>query len=75
MKTFDDINSDLKERFYTNTKIDISKGSVFDMIFKSMSYMLNEAYSEIEANKKPYLFTKQTGDELDSTGAFLQCPI
>ena len=74
MKTFDDINSDLKERFYANTKIDISKGSVFDMIFKSMSYMLNEAYSEIEANKKPYLFTKQTGDELDSTGVFLQCP-
>lgn len=74
MKTFEDINTDFKNKFYENTKIDISNGSVLDMILKSMSYMLSEAYTEIENNKKPYLFTKQSDDELDSTGIFLQCP-
>ena len=74
MRTFEDIYTELKNKFYNNTKIDISKGSVFDMIFKSVSYMLTEAYKVIEDNKKPYLFTTQSGDELDNTGEFLQCP-
>ena len=44
------------------------------MFFKSISDILKQIYDEIEANKKPYLFTKQEGEELDSTGYFLQCP-
>lgn len=74
MKTFEEIYLSIKDRFYEDSKIDISKGSVIDMIFKSMSYMLSLAHKEIEKNKKPYLFTKQQGDELDNTGEFLQCP-
>lgn len=74
MKNFDEIYNDLKNKFYNLTKIDISKGSVIDMMLKSMSYMIHEVYKAIEKNKKPYLFTKQTGEELDSTGYFLQCP-
>lgn len=74
MKSFEDIYLSLKDKFYNNTKIDISKGSVMDMIFKSFSYILATAHKEIEDNKKPYLFTKQTDEELDDTGAFLQCP-
>ena len=35
----------------TLTESDISNGSVLDMILKSMSYMLSEAYTEIENNK------------------------
>lgn len=74
MKSFQDIYLSIKDRFYKDSKIDISKGSAIDMVFKSTSYMLSEAYKEIEDNKKPYLFTEQNGEELDSTGYFLQCP-
>ena len=74
MKSFEQIYNQMRDKFYNLTKIDISKGSVMDMMFKSMSYMLHEAYVLIEKNKQPYLFTKQTGKELDSTGYFLQCP-
>ena len=74
MKSFEEIYNDLKNKFYTLTKIDISKGTIMDMMIKSMSYMIHEVYKVIESNKQPYLFTKQTGEELDSTGYFLQCP-
>lgn len=43
------------------------------MVFKAVSDMLHTVYKVIEDNKKPYLFTKQTGDELDDTGYFLNC--
>lgn len=74
MKKFDEIYAKLKNIFYSNTKIDIAKGSVIDMILKSFSSMIYEAEQKIEENKKPYLFTKQSGEDLDNTGVFLQCP-
>lgn len=74
MKNFEQIYNDIRDKFYSLTKIDVSKGSIMDMMLKSMSYMLHEVYKLIEKNKQPYLFTKQTGKELDSTGYFLQCP-
>lgn len=74
MKTFEEIYNSLKDTFRKNTKIDTAKGSVIDMILKSFSSMLSTVYKEIDNNKQPYLFTKQTGKELDSTGYFLQCP-
>lgn len=74
MKNFTEISSDIKERFYKISGIDIKRFSVFDMFTKSIAYVIEEAYSAIEKNKKPYLFTQQKGDELDSTGYFLQCP-
>lgn len=74
MKSFEEIYTSAKDNFYKLSKIDIAKGSVIDMIFKSFSYMTHEAHKEIEKNKKPYLFTNQTDEELNSTGYFLQCP-
>lgn len=74
MKSFEEIYNNLKNTFKKNTKIDIAKGSVIDMILKSFSSMLSTVYKEIDNNKQPYLFTKQKGEELDSTGYFLQCP-
>lgn len=74
MKSFEQIYNDIRNKFYNLTKIDVSKGSIMDMMLKSMSYMLHEVYKLIEKNKQPYIFTKQTGKELDSTGYFLQCP-
>lgn len=73
MKKFENIYNDINKKFHEYSRIDVSKGSVIDMILKSMSYMLSEAHIQIEENKKPYLFTKQEGKDLDNTGYFLQC--
>jgi uncharacterized phage protein gp47/JayE len=72
--TFEEIYNDLKQNFYKRTKIDIEPRSVIDMIIKSVSDMLSTIYKAIEDNKKPYLFTRQKGEELDDTGYFLGCP-
>ena len=37
MRNFEDIYISLKNKFYNSTKIDIAKGSVIDMILKSIS--------------------------------------
>jgi hypothetical protein len=74
IKSFEEIYNDLKDNFYKRTKIDIEPRSIIDMIVKSVSDILHTIYETIENNKKPYLFTKQKGDELDDTGYFLNCP-
>ena len=74
MKSFEEIYTSVKDNFYSLSKIDVAKGSVIDMIFKSFSFITHQAHKEIENNKKPYLFTNQTDEELNSTGHFLQCP-
>lgn len=52
----------------------MERGSVIDMFTASISDEIQQAHQAIEDNKKPYLFTTQTGDELDSTGYFVSCP-
>lgn len=74
IKTFNEIYNSLKERFYNRTKLDIEKGSVIDMFTASVANEIEDVHQTIEDNKKPYLFTTQTGDELDSTGYFVSCP-
>ncbi|MGL5507549.1 MAG: hypothetical protein ACRDB0_06580 [Paraclostridium sp.] len=74
MKSFEEIYSSIKSKFYNKTKIDVARGTVIDMIFYSISNLLSDVYKYIESNKKPYLFTNQKEKELDSTGYFLQCP-
>ena len=73
IKTFIDIYKSIKNRFYKKTNLDIEKGSVIDMFISSISSEIEEAHQTIEDNKKPYLFTNQSGDELDSTGYFVSC--
>ena len=74
IKSFDEIYKSIVSTFYKKTKIDVEPRSVIDMIFKSVADSLHTIYEVIEKNKKPYLFTNQSGDELDSTGYFLNCP-
>ena len=74
IKTFEEIYSELRENFRKKTNIDIESRTVMDMIMKAISDSLHTIYEVIEKNKKPYLFTKQTGEELDDTGYFLNCP-
>lgn len=72
-KTFEDIYFNLKDKFFKRTKVDIAKGSILDNFFYAIADVFSQLFKIIEDNKKPYLFTKQKEDELDSTGYFLQC--
>lgn len=74
IKTFSEIYESIKSKFYKKSKIDIEKGSVIDMFVSSIADEIQEAHQTIEDNKKPYLFTTQEGEELDSTGYFVSCP-
>ena len=74
IKRFEDIYLELREAFYKRTNIDIEPRSVIDMIMKAIADCLHSIHKTIEDNKKPYLFTKQSGEELDDTGYFLNCP-
>ena len=74
IKTFQELYNSLRENFYARTNIDIESRSVIDMIIKAVADALHSIHQTIEDNKKPYLFTKQEGEELDNTGYFLGCP-
>lgn len=74
IKSFEQIYSELKENFRKKTNVDIESRTVIDMIIKATADCLHTIYQVIEDNKKPYLFTRQTGEELDDTGYFLSCP-
>ena len=74
IKTFEELYKDLRNSFYKRTGVDIEPRSVIDMIMKSIADSMHTIHQTIEDNKKPYLFTKQEGEELDNTGYFLGCP-
>lgn len=74
MKKLEDIYNNMIQTFFKKTKIDIAKGTVIDIFFYAVADAIENVYKIIEKNKKPYLFTQQEGEELDSTGYFLQCP-
>ena len=74
IKTFEEIYLNIRESFRNRTGIDVESRSVIDMIMKAISDSIHAIYQTIEENKKPYLFTTQTGEELDDTGYFLNCP-
>ena len=74
IKSFEEIYLNIKKNFQERTGIDIESRTVIDMIFKAISDSIHSLHETIEKNKKPYLFTKQTGKELDDTGYFLNCP-
>lgn len=74
MKSFEEIYFGIKNKFFEKTNADIARGTIIDTVFYAIADAIKKIYETIEANKNPYLFTKQSGDELDSTGYFLQCP-
>ena len=74
IKSFEEIYTNIRNNFRERTGIDIESRSVIDMIVKAVADSLHAVHETIEKNKKPYLFTKQTGEELDNTGYFLNCP-
>lgn len=73
MKSLEEIYNNMIKAFFKRSKIDIAKGTVIDTFFYAIADSIENIYKTIEKNKKPYLFTQQEGDELDSTGYFMQC--
>lgn len=74
IKTLKEVYNELKEKFYKKTNIDVGNGTVMDMFFLAISDQFKKIYETIEENKKPYIFTNQTGTDLDSTGFFVSSP-
>jgi hypothetical protein len=74
IKSFEEIYKSIVNIFFNKTGIDIEPRSVMDMLIKAITDALTSVYETIEKNKNPYLFTKQSGEELDNTGYFLNCP-
>lgn len=74
IKSFEEIYTNIRDNFRERTGVDVEQRSVIDMIIKAISDSIHTIHKTIEANKKPYLFTKQEGEELDDTGYFLNCP-
>ena len=42
MNRFEESYTSLKDKFYSLSKIDIAKGTVMDMIFKSFAYVISK---------------------------------
>ena len=74
IKTFEQLYAEIRDNFRNRTGIDIESRTIIDMIVKAVADSLRTVYQVIEDNKKPYLFTQQSGEELDDTGYFLNCP-
>ena len=73
MKTIEEIYKSIKENYFNRTKLEIAEGSVIDNYVNSVSSALEEAYTEIEDNKNPHLFTKLSGSDIDSMGMLVGC--
>jgi hypothetical protein len=74
MKSFTEIYDSLKSKFFNRSKLEIQPGTVMDCFMLSATEALHEAHQEIENNKNPYIFTKLSGEDLDSTGYLVNCP-
>lgn len=72
-KSLDEIYRSLKQRFFNRTKLEIAEGTVIDSFFNSVSSSIEDVYTEIENNKNPHIFTKLTGNDIDSMGILVGC--
>lgn len=74
MKTQNVIADNIKKEFFNKSKLSIEPGTVIDSYILATATGLEDAHKEIEASKNPHIYTKLQGDDLDSTGYFVNCP-
>jgi hypothetical protein len=74
MKTFSELYEGLIAKFFNKSKLKIQPGTVIDSYMLATAESLHEAHLEIEKNKNPYLYTKLSGDDIDSEGYMFNCP-
>ena len=74
MKTKAEILDSIRKRFSDKTGQSYEEGSILDLFSSAVSDELEEVYQEIENNKNPHVWSKLEGENLDSTGYWLNCP-
>ena len=74
MRTISDIYQSIQNKFASWTGKQIQPGSVIDFYTMAVSETMQDAHQEIEDNRNPHIFTRLTGQELDDTGFFVNCP-
>jgi hypothetical protein len=74
MKSSDTIQKNIALRFEDKTLKKIQEGSVIDMYNVAVSETLEDVYQEIEDSKNPHIFTNLSGQQLDDTGFWVNCP-
>ena len=73
MKTVDDIYNDIADKFYFFTKLNIRKGSLIDKFTLAISHTIYYIYTYIESIRNPHIYTKLTGNDIDSAGILVGC--
>lgn len=74
MRTSDTIQKEIALRFEDKTLKKTQEGSVLDMYNVAVAETLEDVYQEIEDSKNPHIFTGLSGQELDDTGFWVNCP-
>ena len=74
MKDSATIQANIASRFETKTQKKVQTGSVIDLYNSSMGETLEDVYQEIEDSKNPHIFTGLSGEWLDKTGFWVNCP-
>lgn len=68
-----EIYSKIVTSFKSKTNLDIYKGSVMDKYTVSVSSGIEDAYTEIENNKNPHIYTNLSGSNIDGVGILVGC--
>lgn len=68
-----EIYNNIVASFKTKTNLDLYEGSVIDKYTISTSAAIEDAYTEIENNKNPHIYTNLSGSDIDSVGILVGC--
>lgn len=74
MKDFSQIYKSIFNSIKSRLGVDITTGSMIDAYAKATATVIEEAYTEIENNKNPHLYTNLKGDNIDKLGLLINCP-
>lgn len=73
MKTYDDIFTDISNRFESKANDSIAEGSVVEFYTAAVAESMAAIYQDIEDNKNPHIWSKLYGEQLDDMGVMLNC--
>lgn len=63
----------LKNKVQSLLGVSVTKYSFIDQLLYACSDSLNEAYTEIEKNKTPHIYTSLSGERIDGLGVLVGC--
>lgn len=65
MKNLQEIYTNIKNKFFKDTGIDVERGTAIDYFILASSEMLEDAYKEIDNNKTPHIYSSLKGSKID----------